>query len=58
MKKPRFDLEDNNKEVAQELGLTEDGVNYIKSQALKKAKAILKEKGYKATDFFRESKDE
>jgi hypothetical protein len=58
MEKPRFGLLDNNAEVAKELGISEYGVDYIKNSALKKAKAILKKQGYKATDFFEESKDE
>ena len=49
-------LEDNNKEVAAELGVTEQGANHIKNVALKKARAMLKDKGYKSTDFFGEDK--
>jgi predicted transcriptional regulator len=52
-----FDLVNNNQEVAKELGVTEQGANHIKNVALKKARAMLKEKGYKSTDFFGE-KDE
>jgi len=56
--KPRFGLLDNNAEVAEELGVTEQGANYIKNVALTKAKALLEKKGFKANDFFEESKDE
>jgi hypothetical protein len=53
-----FDLIDNNNEVAAELGVTTRSATNIKVKALEKAKAILKKQGYKATDFFEESKDE
>jgi hypothetical protein len=53
-----FDLVNNNSELAKELQMTEKGVDYIKKTALAKAKAMLEKKGYKATDFFEESKDE
>jgi hypothetical protein len=53
-----FDLVNNNSELAKELQMTEKGVDYIKKTALAKAKALLEKKGYKATDFFEESKDE
>jgi DNA-directed RNA polymerase specialized sigma subunit len=56
--KPRFGLLDNASEVARELGLSEMSVNNIKNAALTKAKKILENKGFKATDFFEESKDE
>jgi len=56
--KPRFGLLDNNAEVAEELGVTEQGANYIKNVALTKAKALLEKKGFKPNDFFEESKDE
>jgi DNA-directed RNA polymerase specialized sigma subunit len=55
--KPRYGLEDNNAQVAEELGITEIGATYIKNNALKKAKAILEQRGFKSTDFFGE-KDE
>jgi hypothetical protein len=50
--------QDNNKEVAAELGITEQGAWDLKKRALIKAKALLSKRGYKATDFFAESKDE
>jgi hypothetical protein len=50
--------QDNNSEVAKELGITEQGAWDLKKRALIKAKALLKKRGYKATDFFAESKDE
>jgi hypothetical protein len=53
-----FDLIDNNNEVAAELGVTTRSATNIKVKALEKAKAMLKKQGYKATDFFEESKDE
>jgi hypothetical protein len=53
-----FDLVNNNSELAKELQMTGKGVDYIKKTALAKAKAMLEKKGYKATDFFEESKDE
>jgi hypothetical protein len=53
-----FDLIDNNNEVAAELGVTPRSATNIKVKALEKAKDLLKKKGYKATDFFEESKDE
>ena len=58
IERPRFGMEDNNSEIAKELQITEKGVDYIKNTALAKAKAMLKKQGYKATDFFEESKDE
>ena len=39
-----FDLVDNNREVAKELGITEQGVQHIKNVALQKARALLKRK--------------
>ena len=51
-----FDLVDNNREVAKELGITEQGAQHIKNVALQKARDLLKEKGYKSTDFFGEEK--
>ena len=54
---PRL-AQDNNKEVAAELGITEQGAWDLKKRALIKAKALLKKRGYKANDFFAESKDE
>jgi hypothetical protein len=51
-------IEDNNAEVAAELGITEQGAWDLKKRALIKAKALLEKRGYKATDFFAESKDE
>jgi len=54
---PRL-AQDNNKEVAKELGITEQGAWDLKKRALIKAKALLKKRGYKANDFFAESKDE
>ena len=53
-----FDLIDNNNEVAAELGVTTRSATNIKVKALEKAKAMLEKQGYKATDFFEESKDE
>jgi hypothetical protein len=50
--------QDNNSEVAAELGITEQGAWDLKKRALIKAKALLEKRGYKATDFFAESKDE
>jgi DNA-directed RNA polymerase specialized sigma subunit len=58
IERPRFGMQDNNSEIAKELQITEKGVDYIKNTALAKAKAMLKKQGYKATDFFEESKDE
>jgi len=58
IERPRFGMEDNNFEIAKELQITEKGVDYIKNTALAKAKAMLEKQGYKATDFFEESKDE
>jgi len=54
---PRL-AQDNNKEVAKELGITEQGAWDLKKRALIKAKVLLEKRGYKATDFFAESKDE
>ena len=51
-------IQDNNAEVAKELGITEQGAWDLKKRALIKAKALLEKRGYKATDFFAESKDE
>ena len=58
IERPRFGMEDNNPEVAKELGLTQKSANDIKNKALTKARAMLEKQGYKATDFFMESKDE
>jgi hypothetical protein len=58
IERPRFGMEDNNPEVAKEIGLTQKGANDIKNKALTKAKAMLEKQGYKANDFFEESKDE
>ena len=52
-----FALVDNNREVAKELGITEQGAQHIKNVALQKALAMLKEKGYKSSDFFGEDND-
>jgi DNA-directed RNA polymerase specialized sigma subunit len=52
IERPYFGLEDNNKEVAEALGITEQGATFIKKNALKKAKIILEEKGFKVSDFF------
>jgi hypothetical protein len=54
--KGHFGIENNNKEVAEELGVTEQGANHIKNVALKKAKVILEQRGFKLTDFFGEEK--
>ena len=54
--KGHFGIEDNNAEVAKDLGVTEAGAKFIKNNALKKAKTILEEKGFKSTDFFGEEK--
>jgi len=56
--KVRYGLLDNNRQVAEELGVTEQGATYIKNVALTKAKALLEKKGFKPNDFFEESKDE
>ena len=55
--KGHFQIEDNNKEVAAELNITEAGAKFIKNNAIKKAKLILEKRGFKSTDFFGE-KDE
>jgi hypothetical protein len=55
--KGHFGIEDNNKEVAEELNITEAGAKFIKNNSIKKAKKLLEDKGYKSTDFFGE-KDE
>ena len=55
--KGHFGIEDNNKEVAKELNITEAGAKFIKNNAIRKAKLILEQRGYKITDFFGE-KDE
>lgn len=52
-KRSPFDLINNNKEVAEELGITEQGANLIKNVALQKARKILKKRGYKMEDFFK-----
>jgi len=54
--KGHFGIEDNNKEVAKELNITESGAKFIKDNAIKKAKKMLEDKGYKSTDFFGEEK--
>jgi DNA-directed RNA polymerase specialized sigma subunit len=54
--KSHFQIEDNNKEVAEELNITEAGAKFIKDNAIKKAKKLLEDKGYKSTDFFGEEK--
>ena len=55
--KGHFQIEDNNAEVAAELNITEAGAKFIKNNAIKKAKLILEQRGFKSTDFFGE-KDE
>ena len=55
--KGHFQIEDNNKEVAEALGVTETGAKFIKNNAIRKAKLILEQRGFKSTDFFGE-KDE
>ena len=55
--KGHFGIEDNNAEVAKELNITEAGAKFIKNNAIKKAKKLLEDKGFKSTDFFGE-KDE
>ena len=55
--KGHFGIEDNNKEVAKELGISEVGAKFIKNNAIRKAKKLLEDKGFKSTDFFGE-KDE
>ena len=54
--KGHFGIEDNNKEVAEELGISEVGAKFIKNNAIKKAKKMLEDKGFKSTDFFGEDK--
>jgi hypothetical protein len=55
--KGHFGIEDNNAEVAEELGISEVGAKFIKNNAIKKAKLILEKRGFKSEDFFGE-KDE
>ena len=54
--KSHFQIEDNNAEVAKELGISEVGAKFIKNNAIKKAKKLLEDKGFKSTDFFGEDK--
>ena len=54
--KGHFQIEDNNAEVAKELGISEVGAKFIKNNAIKKAKKLLEDKGFKSTDFFGEDK--
>jgi DNA-directed RNA polymerase specialized sigma subunit len=54
--KGHFGIEDNNAEIAKKLGITEAGAKFIKNNAIKKAKLILEQKGFKSTDFFGEDK--
>ena len=54
--KSHFQIEDNNAEVAKELGVTEAGAKFIKNNAIRKAKLILEQRGYKLEDFFGEDK--
>ena len=56
IERPRFGLLDNNALVAEELGVTEQGANYIKNVALEKARSLLEKRGFKSTDFFGEDK--
>jgi hypothetical protein len=47
---------DNNKEVAAELGITEQGAWDLKKRSLIKAKKLLEQRGFKREDFFGEDK--
>ena len=39
-------------EIAEEMGISEKGVEYIKKTAMDKARKWLKQKGFKREDFF------